>query len=137
MFGREAKRESLEVDTLIGKTARIHGDIDFTGGLQLEGRVTGNVRADGKRGSKLSVSEGGCIEGSVEVANLVLNGTVKGDIHASGLVVLGPKARVQGDLHYGVIETALGAEILGRLVPLGAAPEGAPAPDLLQSTPGA
>jgi len=135
MFGREAKRENPQVDTLIGKSTRIQGDIDFTGGLQLEGRVTGNVRADAERGSKLSVSEGGCIEGSVEVANLVLNGTVKGDIRASGHVVLGPKARVHGDLHYGVIETALGAEILGRLVPLGGAQEGAPAQSVLQGTP--
>jgi cytoskeletal protein CcmA (bactofilin family) len=47
-----------------------------------------------------------------------LNGLVKGDILASGRVVLGAGARVKGDVRYGVIEITLGAEIQGRLSPL-------------------
>ncbi len=133
MLGRDSKR-TARVDILIGKSARIHGDIDFAGGLHLDGHVTGSVRADGEpAGSTLSVSESGSIEGSVEVANVVLNGTVKGDIHATGRVVLGPSSKVQGDVHYGVIETAAGAEILGRLVPA-AAREGDPAPATMRNT---
>ncbi|MGH8149812.1 MAG: bactofilin family protein [Steroidobacteraceae bacterium] len=116
MLGREARR-TAPVEILIGRTARIQGDVDFSGGLHLDGCVTGSVRADGAAGSMLSVSKSGRIEGSVEVANVVLNGIVKGDIHATERVVLGPCSRVQGDVHYGVIEAALGAEILGRLVP--------------------
>lgn len=116
MFGRDSKRSST-VDILIGKTARIRGDIDFAGGLHLDGRVVGHVRADSGAASTLSISETGCIEGSVEASNVILNGTVTGDIRASGRVVLGPRSKVHGDVYYGVIESALGAEILGRLVP--------------------
>ncbi len=47
-----------------------------------------------------------------------LRGTVRGDIHASGRVALGPGARVEGDLHYGAIEMAAGAHIKGKLVRL-------------------
>ena len=65
----------------------------------------------------LSVSEHGVIEGSVEAPQVVVNGRVNGDIMASERVVLGAKARVQGNVHYGVIEMALGAEISGKLVP--------------------
>lgn len=135
MLGRDSKR-TARVDILIGKSARIHGDIDFAGGLHLDGQVTGSVRADGAAGSLLSVSESGSIEGSVEVANVVLNGTVKGDIHATERVVLGPCSKVQGDVHYGVIETAAGAEILGRLVPAvpAGARQGDPPPDLGRKT---
>lgn len=117
MFGRGSK-PNTPIDILIGKSARIRGDVDFAGGLHLDGRVMGSVRAGGTRDSMLSVSEDGCIEGSVEAADVVLNGTVKGDIRASERVVLGPRSRVQGDVYYGVIEAALGAEIQGRLVPL-------------------
>jgi len=124
MLGRELKHP--KVDILIGKTVRIHGDVDFAGGLHLDGQVCGGVRADGAPGSTLSVSRSGCIEGPVEVANVVLNGTVKGDIHASGRLVLGPHAKVEGDVHYGQIETALGAEILGRLIPASARAEAMP-----------
>ena len=63
------------------------------------------------------MSETGWIEGSAQATNVILNGTVRGDIVAADRVALGPLAKVHGDVHYGVIETALGAEILGRLVP--------------------
>jgi cytoskeletal protein CcmA (bactofilin family) len=116
MFGRDSMRP-VAVDILIGKTARIRGDIDFAGGLHLDGRVAGHVRADPDSASTLSVSETGWIEGSAQAADVILNGTVRGDILASGRVALGPRAKVHGDVHYGSIETALGAEILGRLVP--------------------
>ncbi len=116
MFGRGSK-STTPIDILIGKTARIRGDIDFSGGLHLDGRVTGSVRgADGA--SLLTVSEQGRIEGSVDATNVVLNGIVTGDIRASERLVLGPRSKVQGDVYYGIIEAALGAEIQGRLVPL-------------------
>lgn len=117
MFGRDSRRNS-RIDILIGKTARIQGDIDFSGGLHLDGRVAGNVRAEGDGHSSLSVSDGGCIEGSVVVPHVLLDGTVRGDIRARERLVLGANAKVQGDVYYGVIETSLGAQILGRLVPL-------------------
>ena len=71
--------------------------------------------------ASVSVSEHGVIEGSVEAAQVVLNGTVNGDIIATERVVLGAKARVRGNVSYGVIEMALGAEITGRLIPANAA----------------
>jgi cytoskeletal protein CcmA (bactofilin family) len=117
MFSREPK-QSARIDTLIGKAARVQGDVEFEGGLHLDGRVAGNVRAVGPPGASLSVSEGGSIEGSVEVPNVTLNGSVRGDIYATERVILGPRARVHGNVHYGVIEMTLGAEIKGKLVPL-------------------
>jgi cytoskeletal protein CcmA (bactofilin family) len=107
-----------KIDTLIGKTVRMKGDLEFSGGLHLDGRITGDVRAPPSSNSTLSISEQGCIEGAVEVANVILDGTVTGPIHARERVVLGAKARVHGDVFYGVIEMTLGAEIKGKLVPL-------------------
>ena len=106
------------IDTLIGKAARVHGDVEFQGGLHLDGQVLGSVRSDQSRDSTLSVSESGAIEGDVQVPNVVLNGRVKGDIHAPERVVLGATAQVQGNVYYGVIEMTLGAQIIGKLVRL-------------------
>jgi len=118
-------KSNARIDTLIGKAGKVSGDVEFAGGLHLDGRVAGNVRAvDGDPESTLHVSEHGAIEGSVEVPNVMLNGSVRGDIYATGRVVLGAQARVHGNLHYGVIEMTLGAEIKGKLVPL---PSAAPA----------
>jgi cytoskeletal protein CcmA (bactofilin family) len=114
MFTRETK--PARIDTLIGKAARVHGDVEFAGGLHLDGSIIGNVRSDQAPGSTLSVSQGGSIEGMVEVPNIRLDGTVKGDIHARERVVLGATARVEGNLYYGVIEMTLGAQIMGKLM---------------------
>ena len=125
MFGRR-KQVSTRIDTLLGRTANLQGDLEFSGGLHLDGRVNGNVRSSAEDGGALSVSETGFIEGSVEVTNIVMNGTVNGDMHARERLVLGEKARVNGNVHYGVIEMAPGAVITGKLIPLGGS--GAPVP---------
>jgi cytoskeletal protein CcmA (bactofilin family) len=117
MFGRDSKANA-RIDTLVGKSAKVAGDVEFTGGLHLDGRVAGNVRADNDPTATLSVSETGSIDGNVDVPNVMLSGTVRGDIVARDRVVLGATAKVQGNVHYGVIEMTLGAEIKGKLVPL-------------------
>ena len=116
MFTRDPRQ--ARIDTLIGKAARVQGDIEFKGGLHLDGRIIGEVRSDDSRDSTLSVSETGYIEGAVQVPNVVLNGTIRGDIHAIERVVLGATAKVEGNLYYGVIEMTLGAQIIGKLVRL-------------------
>jgi cytoskeletal protein CcmA (bactofilin family) len=113
IFSREPKQ--ARIDTLIGKASRVNGDVEFAGGLHLDGSVAGNVRATPSEGSSLSVSESGSIEGTVEAYNVTLNGTVKGDIVARERVVLGATAKVQGNVYYGVIEMTLGAQIMGKL----------------------
>jgi cytoskeletal protein CcmA (bactofilin family) len=113
MFNRDSK--PARIDTLIGKASRVHGDLEFAGGLHLDGSIAGNVRAEPGEDSSLSISETGSIEGNVEAANVMLNGTVKGDILARGRVVMGATAKVQGNVYYGVIEMTLGAQIMGKL----------------------
>ncbi len=120
MFNRSEKN-STRIDTLIGRSARIQGDVEFSGGLHIDGQVAGSVRVAPGGTASVSVSEHGLIEGSIEAPHVVLNGTVNGDIMASERVVLGAKARVRGNVSYGVIEMALGAEITGRLIPANAA----------------
>jgi cytoskeletal protein CcmA (bactofilin family) len=127
MFTRDSRQTAI--DTLIGKSARLEGDLAFEGGLHVDGHIVGSVRALGQKESTLSVSAGGSIEGAVQVPNVMLEGTVTGDIHASGRVVLGASARVQGNVYYGVIEMTLGAQIMGKLVRLAPeAPAGAATP---------
>jgi cytoskeletal protein CcmA (bactofilin family) len=114
MFNRGDK-PSGQIDTLIGQAARVHGDLEFSGGLHLDGRVDGNLRAVS---GSLIVSETGVVEGSVDVPQVRVDGAVTGDIRASDRVVLGPQARVAGNVCYGGIEMAPGAQINGKLLRL-------------------
>jgi cytoskeletal protein CcmA (bactofilin family) len=113
---KQKQTKNAKIDTLIGAKTRINGDVDFTGGLHLDGYINGNVKGDSNAGTFLSVSEQGSIEGSVIAPKVILNGIVKGDIEASDRVELGSKARVLGNVQYTIIETAVGAQIHGKLV---------------------
>ena len=117
MFKRSEKSGIGTIDTLIGRHSSVQGDVEFAGGLHVDGRINGSVRASPGTSASLSVSEHAIVEGSVEAPHVVLNGRVHGDIFGSERVVLGAKARVHGNVHYGVIEMELGAEISGKLVP--------------------
>ena len=134
MFKRKPNN-SATIDTLIGAKTRINGDVEFAGGFHLDGYINGNVTCEGAPDSFLSVSEQGCIEGSVFAPNVLLNGTVKGNIDAADRVELGARAKVLGNVAYTVIETAVGAQISGKLIHRGAA--SAPrAPEIAEGEPG-
>ena len=113
---KQKQSKNAKIDTLIGAKTRINGDVEFAGGLHVDGYINGNVRAQPGAGAFVSVSEQGGIEGSVIAPNVLLNGIVKGDIEAGDRVELGSKARVLGNVQYTVIETAVGAQINGKLI---------------------
>ena len=121
MFKSDSK--ATRIDTLIAKSVKVHGDVEFAGGLHLDGTIAGGVRANPQSPAYLSVSGTGSIEGPVEVTDITLHGTVRGDIVARGRVVLGASAKVEGNVFYGVIEMTLGAQITGKLVQLAAEPK--------------
>jgi cytoskeletal protein CcmA (bactofilin family) len=114
MFG--SKNKNLKVDTLIGKTTEIKGDIIFNGGLHLDGKVIGNVSAEDDTGSTLIVSNNGSIEGDVTVPNIILNGDVAGDVFAIEKIELAKLAKVNGNVYYNFLEMAMGAKINGNMV---------------------
>jgi cytoskeletal protein CcmA (bactofilin family) len=113
---KNSKQKPQRIDTLIGAGTRIIGDVQFTGGFHVDGHVKGNVDAPPDSGATLSVSDSGVVEGSVAVPNVILNGTVKGDILAHERVELGATARVTGNVYYALIEMEMGAEITGKLI---------------------
>ncbi len=111
------KIKSSKIDTLIGHSITVSGDVAFTGGLHLDGKVIGNISAENNSdNSVLVVSESGSIEGDVTVAFAVINGEVIGNVYATQKLELSPKARIRGDVHYHLLEMASGAEVNGKMV---------------------
>ena len=116
MFGSKSSKPHDQIECLIGAGTVIEGNIIFSGGLRVDGRVRGNVvAADGKPGT-LVLSEQAQIEGEIRVSHVVINGTVVGPVHAAEYVELQAKASVTGDVHYKTLEIQLGAVVQGRLV---------------------
>jgi cytoskeletal protein CcmA (bactofilin family) len=114
--GKKSKTASAKVDTIVGQQTRIEGDIHFSGGLHIDGRIKGGVIAESGSGSVLTISEHGIIEGDVMVPTVILNGSVTGDVRSGERIELAAKARVDGDVYYNLIEMAMGAMVNGSLV---------------------
>ena len=113
MFRREKPQP---VETLIGPSVTIRGDVEFGGGVHLEGRVFGKLCLVGEGEAALDMIEGAVVEGEVRATQASINGRVVGDVTVAGRLLLGPKAVVEGNVYYGSIEMTLGARITGKLM---------------------
>ena len=112
MFKRE---RSSPLETLVGPAVTLRGDVEFSGGLQLEGRVTGHVLvADGQQGS-VAMTHTAVVDGDVRAQQGTINGRVRGDVHIAGRLALGPQAVLEGNVYYGTIEMQAGARISGKM----------------------
>lgn len=112
MLGRKTKST---IDSLIGISTSIEGNVNFKGGLRIDGNVKGNVVADNSEPSMLVISEHGRVEGEVRGAHLVVNGEILGPVFSSELLELQPRARITGDVHYKALEMHGGALVSGKL----------------------
>lgn len=112
MLGRKTKST---IDSLIGASTLIQGDLKFKGGLRIDGHIKGNVIAETDEDSMLVISELAKVEGEVRVAHLVVNGEINGPVYSSELLELQPKARITGDVHYKALEMHGGALVCGKL----------------------
>ena len=89
MFAKRKKRPFIEVtklSSLIAEDVEITGDVHFSGGIRIDGRIKGNVvarAAEGQTRALLVLSDKGHIEGTVNCGDAVINGTVIGDLTSS------------------------------------------------------
>jgi cytoskeletal protein CcmA (bactofilin family) len=116
MFTKKPEKPQNQIDSLIGAGTYIDGNIHFSGGLRIDGRVTGNITASGDKPCMLALSDQATVEGVIEVSHAVINGSVAGTIKASEYVELQPMAKVSGDIHYKAMEIQLGASVNGMLL---------------------
>jgi cytoskeletal protein CcmA (bactofilin family) len=116
MFGKRKGFSSAHIDTLIGQGTEIKGNLVFSGGLHVDGKIIGNVGAEEGSSAILVLSEFGEIEGELKVPNMVLNGKITGDVYSSGMVELASKLRITGSVYYNLLEMSIGAEVNGGLI---------------------
>ena len=114
--GKGARNGTNTVETLVGPRVTLRGDVAFSGGLYVEGRIIGKVLADEGGAAVLTIAEHGHVEGEVRAPVVVISGQMVGDVHAGERIELAANARVQGNIYYKVVEMAAGAMITGRLI---------------------
>ncbi len=106
---------SENVTTLISKTTEINGDLHFSGTLEIEGKIRGNIYADPEVPAEVRVRESGLVQGEIKAPSIIINGLVEGDVYSSDHIELAAKARVVGNVYYHLIEMVMGSEVNGSL----------------------
>ncbi len=117
MFGNGKKTgpAGLGETTLVAAGTTLTGDLEFSGHLEIEGTVVGNITSSDEK-SRLRILNSGTVHGDISVGTLIINGRVKGNLFAKKLIKLAAKALVEGNLNYKLIEIEKGAEVAGSFV---------------------
>lgn len=112
------------LETMIGAGTTIKGDVTFEGGLRVDGTLEGTITAPDGSGSRLVISDQAEVRGEVHVPNVVINGRVIGNVHASERLELHAQSSVEGDLYYEVIQMEEGSGITGTCAHISATKQG-------------
>lgn len=109
------KKFNENFTTLISRSTEVTGDVFFSGTLEIEGKVRGNVYADEGSSAEVRVRESGLVQGEIKVPSVVINGLVEGDVYSSKHIEIAAKGRVVGSVYYRLIEMVMGSEVNGSL----------------------
>ena len=96
MFGRSGKKKARPdaITAFLGADAQYRGQFQFQGIARIDGGIIGDIVSDGT----LVLGEGGRVEGTIRVAELIANGQIVGDVEASRRVVLSKRSNLRGNL---------------------------------------
>lgn len=105
-------QDKLQITSVIAQSAHFNGDLVLHEGVKIEGTVRGNVEIDGD--GVLVLTGTGVIEGNVFARMAIINGRIKGRASIVKLV-LQKDALIDGELRYGLVKMAEGAEVTGSM----------------------
>ncbi|MBD3380828.1 MAG: polymer-forming cytoskeletal protein [candidate division Zixibacteria bacterium] len=97
------------VNTIIGKGARIDGMVEIQGHLRIDGYVKGTVKCD----EALTIGPQGKVEADVNTKTVVVSGEIKGNITADERLELQAKSVVTGDIRTKSLVVEQGAILHG------------------------
>jgi cytoskeletal protein CcmA (bactofilin family) len=89
----------------------VRGDIETEGTLRVDGRLDGSIR----RADIVVVGEGATVVGNISAREVIVGGSVQGNVTATTRIELQPSAVVTGDIDAGAIMIQEGCVVQGRL----------------------
>jgi len=97
------------VETMIDPDTCFQGDVQTQGSVRIDGRVEGNITADG-----LFLGESGEVQGDISAKTVIISGKVVGNIFAEQYVELHPQGQIYGDIKAAKLSIAEGAVYEGK-----------------------
>jgi cytoskeletal protein CcmA (bactofilin family) len=111
MAATAAKQAALgEITTLLGRGAAFEGKLTFEGTVRIDGRFRGEVFSD----DTLVIGEGALVEAEIDIGEIIIQGTVVGNIKAKRSIEIHAPGRVKGDVHTPSLQIDKGVIFEGR-----------------------
>ena len=112
MAAPAAKRETVvgEINTLLGRGSEFEGKLTFEGTVRIDGRLKGEVFSD----DVLVVGEGAFVEAEIDIGEIIIQGTVVGNIRAKRAIEIHAPGAVKGDLTTPSLQIDKGVVFEGR-----------------------
>ncbi len=124
MAATAARQAMGEITTLLGRGATFEGKLTFEGTVRIDGRFKGEVFSD----DTLVIGEGAIVEAEIDIGEVIIQGTVVGNIKAKRSIEIHAPGRVKGDLHTPTLQIDKGVVFEGRSFMEGATKQGPPQP---------
>jgi cytoskeletal protein CcmA (bactofilin family) len=107
-----ARREGLvgEINTLLGRGATFEGKLTFEGTVRVDGKLKGEVFSD----DVLIVGEGAFVEAEIDIGEIIIQGTMVGNIRAKRGIEIHAPGKVKGDLTTPSLQVDKGVVFEGR-----------------------
>jgi len=99
-----------EITTLLGRGAQFEGKLTFEGTVRIDGRFKGEVFSE----DVLVIGDGAQVEAQIDVGEVIIQGTVVGNIVAKRSIEIHAPGRVKGDLHTPSLQVDKGVIFEGR-----------------------
>src|SRR3954468_14463700 len=99
-----------EITTLLGRGAAFEGKLTFDGTVRIDGRFKGEVFSD----DVLVIGEGAHVEAELDIGEVIIQGTVVGNIKAKRSIEIHAPGRVKGDVHTPSLQIDKGVVFEGR-----------------------
>ncbi|MTI48594.1 MAG: polymer-forming cytoskeletal protein [Firmicutes bacterium] len=93
MLGKGSK-VSNKMDTLIGQNTKLEGKIEAKGTVRLDGELVGDLVIEGS----IIIGNKGVVKGNIICNNIVISGTVEGNIDCKEQLHLTNAGHINGDI---------------------------------------
>ena len=102
-------KERDQINAFLGADTEFDGKLSFKGTVRIDGRMKGEILADGT----LIVGETASLESNIQVSHIIISGEVRGNITASDRIEIRAPAKVFGNIETPALVIAEGVVFEG------------------------
>jgi cytoskeletal protein CcmA (bactofilin family) len=112
VFDKRSAREAAPIvaETVLSNQIKLEGRLQSTSNIRFDGEMNGDLTTEGD----LSVGEGGRVKGNVGGRNVVVRGSIQGNVNTTGRLEILATGKVFGDIVVGSLIIDEGGILRGK-----------------------